>query len=76
MWAHLLVWLSQFWHSTFMVGAMSAFIPAAMIDYQAFKSFKNFEEFETYQWGTALWRWSQAIIVGGLAGTIFRGVVG
>lgn len=76
MWAHTYqLWLLV-WHSSFMLGGLSALFPVALVDYLAFRHFQNFHEFAEYQWNTALWRWTQAIIGGGLAATLFRGMVG
>lgn len=76
MWAHVMLALSQFWHSTFMSGALPSTVMVAAVDFQAFRSFKNIHDAAEYQWGTALFRWGQAFIGGGLGVTIFRGVVG
>lgn len=74
--AHVWLALITFWHSAFMVGGMSGLIPAAAIDYQAFKKFQSFHDLAEYGWSLAIFRWFQGFLMGGLAATIFKGLVG
>ena len=48
-------------------GALAGFLAAAYIDYLAFKSWKTAEEARAYKWDTAILRWAQGLIVGGVS---------
>ena len=54
-------------HSTFVQGAVTGVLAAAAVDFAAFRSWKSFHDAATYQWTTALFRWFQGAVVGGVA---------
>ena len=49
------------------IGALSGLVAAASVDFSAFKAWKSFNDAKQYDWQTALWRWAQGAIVGGIA---------
>lgn len=53
-------------HATFTKGALSGLIAAALIDFNAFRQWKSFHDMYEYQWGTALFRWLQGAVIGGV----------
>jgi len=50
-------------------GALTGLLGAAVSDFAAFRSWKSFHEAAGYSWGTALWRWFQGAVVGGVGGS-------
>ena len=47
-------------------GAFAGLVSAAATDLHAFRVWKSFNDARTYDWGTALFRWMQGIIIGAL----------
>lgn len=56
--------LSELLSNTLVQGAITGFVSAALIDYQAFRSWKNAHDAMTYDWATAAFRWLQGTIGG------------
>jgi hypothetical protein len=52
------------------VGALTGFGAAVVVDFAAFKKFQTWDEFATYSWGVASFRWFQGIVVGALGGPV------
>lgn len=47
-------------------GALAGMVAAARVDYIAFKAWRSFHDIATYDWRTAMWRWTQGAIVGAI----------
>lgn len=45
-------------------GAVTGWLAAAAVDFQAFRTWKSFHDVAVYQWNIAAWRWLQGAIVG------------
>lgn len=45
-------------------GAISGFLAAAAVDFQAFRAWKSFDDAKAYSWSTATFRWVQGAVVG------------
>jgi hypothetical protein len=62
-------------HSTAMQGAVTGFLSAAGIDFQAFRAWKSFDDARKYSWSLAAWRWFQGAFVGALTGMGYGAVI-
>lgn len=60
-------------HTHVFHGVVSGIGAAAMVDYHAFKNFKSVHEAATYDWGTAVFRWVQGAVVGGVTAGVLGG---
>lgn len=56
--------LTAITHSHLFHGAVAGVLIAAKVDYSAFRDWKSFHDVATYNWSTALWRWTQGAIIG------------
>lgn len=57
----------RFIHNTIVQGAITGFLAAAVVDFNAFRSWKNIEEAVHYEWSIAIWRWFQGAVSGAVA---------
>ena len=62
-------------HSTFVKGAVAGLLSAAVVDLHAFLTWKSVSDVKSYSWSTALLRWGQGVIVGGLTGAGYGAVI-
>ena len=53
-------------HSPILRGVLSGALAAAVVDLHAFMTWRTPDEARTYAWGTALLRWVQGAVTGGL----------
>lgn len=52
------------------VGALTGFGAAVVVDFAAFKKFQSWNEFATYSWGVASFRWFQGVVTGAFGGPV------
>lgn len=64
----LLAWLVWFFHTSFGKGALIGVGPAVGIDLHTFFGYKKASDLFTWDWRTALLRWAQGFLYGGLTG--------
>ena len=60
--------LTTLFHSPAVRGAIAGVLASAGTDYHAFLTWKKIQDATTYDWGTALLRWTQGAVTGALAG--------
>ncbi len=48
-------------------GALSGLLAAVVVDLHAFLTWKSLDEAKSYNWPTAIFRWSQGTIAGAVA---------
>lgn len=51
-----------------LTGAVSGWVAAAAIDFEAFRSWQRVEDALTYSWKIAVFRWIKGAILGALGG--------
>lgn len=75
-WQSFIAWVKWFEHTPFNVAGWTALLPVLAVDYQAFKAFQTIQEAVKFDYRTMLFRAAQAYLLGGVAGTILKGMVG
>jgi hypothetical protein len=58
--------MTAFLHSKFVAGALAGLLPAAAVDFHAFKTWQSFKDARAYDWNVALFRWCYGALMGGL----------
>ena len=56
-------------------GVLSGWLAAAAVDYRAFVAWRSFHDVASYQWNTALFRWCQGAVIGGLTAVGYGAIV-
>lgn len=59
-------------HNPLVRGAITGLCAAAVVDVHAFLSWKKVDDAYTYEWRTALLRWTQGAMMGALTGAGFN----
>lgn len=59
----------------FVMGAAGGWASAAKVDFEAFKHWQSFSDVAAYSWSTALFRWIQGAVIGGVLTSGLGGVI-